>query len=160
MSWGKNRYSIDGDIVTAYTTKDEKFFMSKKDLVYLSMFTWSINKRGYLNARIDGKLRLLHRVVMQSPSHLLIDHIDGDKMNNQRSNLRKATYAENMANLGVRKDSVTQIKGVTKKGDKWRARIQHQGKQYDLGTYDSVKEASKAYKEKAIELFGDFANRA
>ncbi len=159
MSWSRNTYRIEGDIVYCKTTKGEDFTISRKDIAYISMYTFSINKRGYLNARIDKKLRLLHRLVMRAPEHVLVDHINGDKMNNQRDNLRKASFAENMYNLGVRKGSKSGYKGVTKKGEKWLARIQYKKKQYTIGTYDTKEEARDAYNARAVELFGDFARR-
>jgi len=103
----------------------------------------------------------MHREIMNPPKHLDIDHIDGNRLNNQRSNLRVVTRQQNLWNNRVRSDSRTGFKGVSyhpTKRRKYRTIITLNGKRIPLGYYMTPEEAHRAYCMKAKELFGDFAN--
>lgn len=91
-----------------------------------------------------------------------IDHIDRNKKNNRIENLRPSTHQQNMFNKGVRKDSRSRIKGITKNKDSWRysARIFRDGKLQYLGTFCSKEEAQDAYDKAARELHGEFFYKA
>ena len=88
-----------------------------------------------------------------------IDHIDGNGLNNQRNNLRKATHQENMMNRQSNKNSSSQFKGVHwyERTNKWQARITFNQKRISLGYFTSEIDAAKTYNKKALELFGEFA---
>lgn len=88
-----------------------------------------------------------------------IDHINGDKRDNRRGNLRFATRSQNMANSGIRSDNVSGFKGVhwSTSSRKWAAAIHHQGQRIHLGMFLSREEAHDAYLAKARELNGAFA---
>lgn len=100
-----------------------------------------------------NKGKLLCRVILDCPQDLEIDHIDGNTLNNQRSNLRFATSQQNKFNRATSLDS----KGVIRHGSGWRAVITHNYKRMYLGTYCTKQAALAAYKTKADELFGEFA---
>lgn len=88
-----------------------------------------------------------------------VDHKDMDKSNNKWDNLRKATSLLNNANTEAQKNSLTGVKGVWYRSDinKWSARIGYQNKVIWLGYHSTQEGAQNAYREKAKELFGDFA---
>jgi hypothetical protein len=86
-----------------------------------------------------------------------VDHIDSNPLNNVRSNLRLASGAENAKNRKLNASSTSGFKGVTKKGDKWRAQIQSDKRKMDLGSYSTPEEAHRAYCEAAKKLHGRFA---
>lgn len=90
---------------------------------------------------------------------LEIDHIDGNRLNNQRYNLRVATGSQNQANQIHRKDTSSRYKGVSwsSKNNKWTAYIGYNKNKYNLGTYKSEEEAAKEYDLCAYELFGEYA---
>jgi hypothetical protein len=90
----------------------------------------------------------------------LVDHRNGDGLDNRRSNLREATPAQNSANSRLSRRSSTGLKGVTwyKRCSRWRAHITVDQKQRHLGYFDDPIEAAKAYDVAAIEAFGDFAH--
>lgn len=117
---------------------------------------------GYILIRINGKKYKAHRLAWfyvygEWPCGN-IDHIDGDPFNNRISNLRIATVSQNIANARVKQGKRTP-KGVrvTKYG--YQARITFKGIQYNLGFFSNPEDASNAYYEKAIELYGEYARR-
>lgn len=89
----------------------------------------------------------------------IIDHVDNDPLNNRRSNLRLASVSQNTMNQKRSVRNTSGYKGVTwnKRCGKWQASIKRDGKNYHLGLYSDPKEAHEAYKQKAIELHGEFA---
>ena len=99
----------------------------------------------------------MHRVVMNCPSGMDIDHRDMNPLNNQKSNLRICTRSQNMMNKRVRPESNIGYKGVSRNWNKYHARIQKDGKRIDLGSSFDPKECAKLYDAKAKELFGSFA---
>lgn len=123
----------------------------------------ALDKNGYINIRVLRKLYKAHRLawfyVHGVWPEMDLDHIDGDKTNNSLGNLRLATSAQNVANSGVRSDSISGIKGVKKRNDcnKWRAQITENGKRRFLGNFDTADEAYAAYCDAAKKHFGQFA---
>ncbi len=117
---------------------------------------------GYLYICVDYRTYLAHRLAwLYVHGHFpkLIDHIDGDKINNRILNLRKATPFQSIGNTPVRKDNTSGYKGVSweKRHKRWRARIVIDSKDVYLGEFVCKHQAAKAYNEKASEVFGDFA---
>jgi hypothetical protein len=103
----------------------------------------------------------MHRIVLElEDPKIHIDHIDRDGLNNQKSNLRMATHAQNQHNVPFRRDNTSGYKGVSfyKPYNKYIAHIQFNGKNIHLGYYDTAIEAAMAYDEAAKELHGDFSN--
>ena len=119
--------------------------------------------KGYWQVVIAGRPLQAHRVVWMMvnqqdiPHGLQIDHINGLKDDNSPSNLRLATVSQNNRNAEVRSDSVSGFKGVSRDLNKWRARIQIDGKTKCLGRYDTIEEASEAYTREADREYGEFA---
>jgi len=88
----------------------------------------------------------------------LVDHINRDKLDNRRRNLRIATRSQNEANKAKGSRGVSRYKGVTRtKNGRWKAEITVESTRIYLGTFDSEREASEAYNQQAIDSFGEFA---
>jgi len=89
-----------------------------------------------------------------------VDHIDGDGLNNQRSNLRSATVAKNQRNRSMQKNNTSGYKGVSlhKQSGKWQASVGINGVLKYLGLYDTPEIAYAVYCEAARELHQDFVN--
>jgi len=126
----------------------------------------SINAAGYWVLLIDGKVLRLHRAVYELcygdiPDAFEIDHIDGNPQNNSADNLRLATHSQNQQNRRKNKRiRVSKLKGVSKCGRKWHARIFKDKVRYSLGSFPTEEEAHEAYCEAGQKLHGDFFRRA
>jgi hypothetical protein len=97
----------------------------------------------------------------------VVDHINGDPLDNRKSNLRVCTQAENLRNRRKRaKPTSSKFKGVSRhtisRQKPWLAKIKSDGKTIYLGTFETEEQAAEAYDRAALERFGTFAhlNRA
>lgn len=121
-----------------------------------------VTGNGYIQGWFLGKLYYLHHLVYiyhKGPlMKLIVDHIDGDKLNNTIENLRLVTTQQNTFNSSPQKGKSSKYKGVAwdKKRKKWRARIVISGKEIYLGRYDSEQDAKAAYDNAAKEHQGDY----
>lgn len=137
--------------------------VSDADFARVNQFSWSCDRNGYAvrNMRLGPKRYrkvMLHRFIMGFPRGFDVDHIDGDRLNNQRSNLRTATRSQNSANRGST-GGTSRFKGVRFCKDKgrFRAEIWVDGRNIHLGYFDVETEAAKAYNEAAVTHYGEFA---
>lgn len=88
----------------------------------------------------------------------LVDHINGDGLDNRRANMRPATPAQNQQNARGRSDNASGLKGVRRlPSGRWAAHIKAHGRRYHLGVFDTSLEAAMAYDVAAVEHFGAFA---
>ena len=131
-----------------------------EDYDKMSKYLWNYNK-GYARRWIgNGKSVLMHRELIDVPEGMFVDHVNGNKLDNRKSNLRACTNKQNSVNSRpYRRKMASQYKGVTynKNSNKWYARIQNDGKRIFIGQYSTEKEAALAYNRKASEFFGEFA---
>lgn len=112
----------------------------------------------YAWTRINGKYTKLHRFILNADAAVIIDHRDGNGLNNRRSNLRVATNAQNLQNQYNPRGS-SRFKGVSlhRASGKWRVNISANGKAYRFGLFEKELDAAKEYNRRAIELHGEFA---
>lgn len=151
----------------AYATVDVE------DFDYLNQWSWKLTAgRATRNKHIgtvgnwrDGRRKditiLMHRLIMSAPQGMDVDHINGDPLDNRKANLRVCTHAENRRNTKRPISNTSGFKGVSLdkryKTPKWIAFITFMNKSYNLGAFDSPKEAALEYDHVARQLFGDFA---
>jgi hypothetical protein len=118
-------------------------------------------KGKYYAGRIGGgKIASMHRVIMNAPAGVCVDHIDGNGLNNRKSNLRLASSSQNNCNRKAFSNRSSKYKGVSRaKGrTKWRASICYQGLKENLGYFKNEEDAARAYDKAAKECQGEFAN--
>lgn len=126
----------------------------------------AVNNNGYVTIGIDGKTRSAHRLAFLYMEGAMppaeVDHINGDRADNRWCNLRHATRSQNQANIGAHRTNKTGVKGVSlsRNGNRFTAAIQTEGKQYHLGTFDTIEEAAAAYERAANDLHSSFARVA
>lgn len=132
---------------------------------YLAPMDTKYGDRLYVkrNAKINGKktTSYLHREIMGNPKRKLVDHINGNTLDNRIENLRICDHVSNCANRRPQKRSISGIKGVQKnhsaKQRPWRARIGYKGTTVELGFFKTKEEAASAYSAAAKEMYGEFA---
>lgn len=113
----------------------------------------------YATLVIDGSRVRLHRLILCAPKERVVDHRNGETLDNRRSNLRLATVSQNCANCKIQAHNTSGYRGVDfpKRIGKWRARIRHAKIQQHLGYFPTAGDAARAYDRKAVDLHGAFA---
>ena len=115
---------------------------------------------GYARSSVhqDGRIvgTLMHRLVMGLPPEG-VDHRDGDRLNNQKANLRPASRSLNAFNMrSARSDNHAGVLGVgVRSGGKWQARITKDGRTYSLGYFSEIRDAVAAREFGELALFGE-----
>lgn len=141
--------------------------ISREDAQTALLYKWSFTNgpsgQDYVRA-IDRSTKpprqvKLHRLIMNAPEGMHVDHINGDPLDNRRENLRIATPQQNQANSRKRAAATSHYKGVSwhKKSKQWRATINFNRKQEHLGFFKDQDLAAAAYDARARQLFGEFA---
>ena len=132
-----------------------------EDFKLVDGHTWGCSSKGYAQSRIQNKLIRLHRLILNLSykDGAEVDHINRNKLDNRKSNLRLCTTTQNCANRQRRRDNISGYKGVrwNVPAKKWQARIQCKGVSYHLGIFNKIEDAVMAYDMAAKNLFGDFA---
>lgn len=138
-------------------TKGQYAIVDEEDFERINQKSWCILSQGYAgHTQIPGDVQhrlYMHREVLGLKEGEMCDHADGDKLFNSKSNLRKCTPRENVWNIGINKTNTSGYKGVSKKRNRWRARIVRR----QIGSFATPEEAAKAYDAAAIKEFGEFA---
>lgn len=131
--------------------------------VRLGAAAGSLNPKGYVQIKFDGKNHWAHRLawvfVYGVMPTAVLDHINGDKADNRIQNLREATPAQNAANHKMLTTNTSGFRGVTWNATdrKWMATAQHMRKRYRLGRFRTLEEAVQAYDTFVIAKRGEFA---
>ena len=101
----------------------------------------------------------MQRVIMNCNSGMDVDHVNGNTLDNRKSNLRICTHTENMRNMSKRKNVTSVYKGVyfNKSRNKWTASIRINGTLKHLGHYKTEDQAAISYNISAVKYFGEFA---
>lgn len=129
------------------------------DFPLVAPYRWFLDDKGYARARPNyGRWIRMHRLIMGDPPGIEIDHIDGDGLNNVRTNLRRATSTQQKQNCRGR-GAQSGFKGVRfdARTGKWTARIGVNHRSHYLGTFVTAEDAARAYDDAAVEHFGEYA---
>lgn len=145
--------------------------VDEADFEYLNQWKWKLSSGravrtkhvGTVGDWRNGKRKdvtiHMHRLVMDAPEGLEVDHIDGNPLNNQKSNLRLCSHEENRRNNKMYASNKSGFKGVSysARHDKWITYIRFMNKSYNLGIFSDRIEAALEYDNVARQLFGEYA---
>lgn len=145
-------------------TKGQFTMVDDEDYELLMQWKWhAIFVHGNFYARrtsqknnISKSIKMHRQIMNITDSNILIDHADGNTLNNMKANLRICTHSQNCANRRIY--SKSKYKGIKlNKNGKWSAQIGVNGKIIWLGTFNSDINAAIAYNDAAIKFHGEFA---
>jgi len=161
--------SVSEDCGVIALSNGGQAIVDKDDYDWLIFFAWHKSESNGDNyyARTSVKTAegeivsiSMHRLILNPPDHIVIDHINHDGLDNRKSNLRLCYAAQNLMNQKQGRGA-SKFKGVhpriSKDSIRWQAYINFEGKQTHLGFFDTEEDAAKAYDRHAKNLFGEFA---
>lgn len=143
-------------------TQGKVAIVDDADYEYLNQWKWHYNRSTGYAARKDwsgGKAKqiYMHRLILNPPAHLQVDHRDGDKLNNRRLNLRQATSAENSQNQKSLSGTHSPYKGLSFCDGMYYVRIFVDGKNIYYGRFNDDKLAARVYDYAAVKHYGEYA---
>lgn len=145
-------------------TQSKVTLVDEDDFAGLSSFSWCLHKDGYAIRYATTSYKkqtaiLMHRFLCGDPENMEIDHINGNRLDNRRSNLRIVTKQQNQWNASGKRNSSSRHKGVWfhKRSGKWESAITINGKQKYLGSFISEDSAALAYNQAAKVIHGVYA---
>lgn len=159
---------VDGAVAYVPLTRGYVAVIDADDVHLVAGRNWaalvSKRRKAVYAARVitDGgkqTMILMHRLVSDAPDGMVVDHIDGDGLNNRRANIRHCTRSQNNMNVGLRSDNAIRLKGVCldKRVNRWKAEIRCDGKRKFLGYFETPDRAHAAYVAAAADVHGEFA---
>lgn len=144
-------------------TKGMVTYVDDEDYEWLSKYKWQYSNGGYAKRTAtlsngEKKGLMMHREILSTPDDMFTDHINGDKLDNRKSNLRFVDKKQNGMNARKTKSiCASKYKGVTWYRNKWRAKIGYNRQQITIGIFKLEILAAVAYDEKALEMVGEYA---
>ncbi len=127
--------------------------VDEEDVALVQGFMWKLDRYGYVSRSSTRCRPYLHRIIMNAPPRVIVDHINGEPLDNRRSNLRTVTAEQSSMNRGGT--------GITwhKQVKRWQAAIRVRGRSYHLGVYLTREEALAARSAGERILFGEYRRK-
>jgi hypothetical protein len=149
--------TTSGNIAYIELTKGKYAKIDISDVDIIKKYSWQYSSSGYAVHKGETSI-LMHRYIIGSKNEQEVDHINQDKLDNRRENLRICTHSENLSNRKKFNGSLTKYKGIYRRGDKFCAKIQKNNKVTHLGTFNTEEEAAKAYNIASESIYGKFSS--
>ena len=132
-----------------------KFIIDEEDYDKFVKGESFYSNKGYARS---GKDKFLHRLIMNAPDGMDVDHINGNPLDNRKCNLRICTHAQNSFNKGKYKNNTSGFKGVNwnNNNKKYQSRIMLNGKSISLGYFEKAEDAYKAYCGACVKYHQEF----
>lgn len=140
-------------------TKGNYALVDDEDSGWLNEWRWILGAKNYAFSYDKGHMVTMHRLIMDAPKGMIVDHINHNTLDNRRENLRLATQAQNARNRII-KNNKTGFKGVSKisKRNGYQAEIKLNGEKIYLGYFKTAELAHEAYKEASIKHHGEWGH--
>jgi len=155
----KNKYYIENSTLHVILNRKHEFICNQDDLDYVVSASWHETEDGYARGCVNGKDIYFHNLILGNlyEEKLLCDHINGNRRDNRRCNLRLVTPKQNSYNTKIYSNNTSGYAGVHKSKNKkrWTAYIT-KDKTYYLGTFDTKEEAITARRIAEEKLFGEY----
>lgn len=156
-----NKYDLSNEYGIGYTTSGESFLFDINDYELIKNYSWRIGYAGYVVTTLndDHTVLRMHRLILNTDDEdQLIDHINHDKADNRRSNLRIVTNSQNQMNSRNRQNT-SGHKGISWhiRKRKWIAYIGYNNRIVYLGIFDDINDAISARKNAEQKYFGEYA---
>ena len=166
---------VEGEVAYIPLSQGYEAIVDSADLPLVGGYEWTahVTKRGNGSVRSVYAYRAcsegsplktvrLHRVLMNAPEGVEVDHVNGDGLDCRRKNMRLTTITQNQQNKRIGLSNTSGIKGVSwhRATGKWCAQIMADGKKHSLGYFDDKNEAASAYAAASVRLHGDFGRTA
>ena len=160
----KNTYKFIDDYVIGTTNKGQEFYFDKEDFEKISKHTWRVSRNGYMQTTVTKRP---NKVVIEMHSYLIgehegyvIDHINRNKRDNRKSNLRLVDRNMNGFNINRQINNTSGKTGVSFSKDKgtYIAHIGYKNKHIYLGSYSNFDDAVKTREKAELKYFGELAN--
>ncbi len=157
--------NISQDTKLIPLTQGKFAIVDADDYERLMQYKWCCNnsyaaRRSKKSENTKRGIVYMHRLINQTPEGLDTDHINGNKLDNRKVNLRAVSRRENALNSAPRKNKASSYKGVwldnSKPNRLWRCGIRHFGKMIYFGRYSTEEEARDVYEQKSIKYSGEF----
>lgn len=146
------------------STNGTESMVDDEDFEFLDQWNWRLSTSGYFIHSVVGKKAIImHRLILQKHNlykyGLEVDHINRNRIDNRKENLRMCTSSQNKGNVGPLKSNKTGYKGVAWKRlrNQWEVHISFNKKYMFLGYFNDPKEAGDAYIKKHKELYGEYS---
>ena len=124
-------------------------------------YIWSLTSNGYTFSRTKNSQKgdLIHRLIMNPDKGEVVDHINGNKLDNRNDNLRVCSYSQNLMNAKLKNNNTSGVTGVwyNKKNGKWYAEIFFDGNKKNIGGYLNKKDAITSRREAERVYFGEYS---
>jgi hypothetical protein len=158
---------IEGNVAYVPLSQGYEAIIDAEDANLIGLFNWCAEvKKGRarpvrnLKDRVPGKRAMIYmyRQIISAPDEKVVDHINGNGLDNRKANLRVATQAENSRNQRIARHNTSGLKGASlhRQTGKWRAQIVVGGKRYSLGLHDTPEIAHAAYAIASAKKHGEF----
>lgn len=150
-------------------TQGKVALVDEDDYLVLSLVKWNYTSWGYAAKNLPRepitrkqKKMYMHRIIISCPKGMEVDHINGDKLDNRKQNLRICTTAQNAINKSLSRRNKVGVKGVywIKKEQRWTAYIGTGGKNLRLKSFKTLDEAIACRKEAEKKYHGEFSRGA